>query len=149
MTQAVQPYQEPPRELPHPPTEFNLGGHRYVLIPTEQSPLPVPQHQGPVINGIPHVPGPHGYQPYRAPYHAHPANPPWLRNHYTRGTGILIGAACIGVVLFIVTAALFTLVTWALANLMAIAVTVVIVFFGGLILLGKLASVRHGHPIRR
>jgi hypothetical protein len=61
----------------------------------------------------------------------------------------LIGAACIGVVLFIVTAALFTLVTWALANLMAIAVTVVIVFFGGLILLGKLASVRHGHPIRR
>jgi len=151
VTQAVQPYQEPPSQLPVPPTEFNLGGHRYVLVTaseTQQAPAPY-QHQGPIINGVPHVPGPHGYQPYQAPYHAHPANPPWLRNHYTRGTGILIAAGCIGAVLFIVAAALFTLVTWALANLMAIAVTVIIVFFGGLVLLGKLASARHGHPIRR
>ena len=157
MTQAIQPYKEPPQQLPGPPTEFNLGGHKYMLVPTEQPQLPA-AHQGPVINGVPHIFGPQGYRPMHeaqaqgyvpTPYHAHSAHPPWLRNHYTRSTGILIGAACIGVVLFIVFAALFALVTWALANLMSIAVTVIVIFFGGTIILGKMASMRHGHPIRR
>src|SRR5581483_5227656 len=106
-------------------------------------------HQGHIINDANIAIEPPPYHQYQAHYLALAANLPWIRNHYTRGTGILIAAGCIGAVLFIVAAALFTLVTWALANLMAIGVTVIIVFFGGLVLLGKLASARHGHPIRR
>jgi hypothetical protein len=158
----IQLYQEPATQLPGPPTEFNLGGNKYVLVsPEQQAPVvPYQHHQGPVIGGVPYVMTHEGYRPIHqahslgyghgpAPYHAHSAHPPWLRNHYTRGTGILIGAACIGTVIFIVIAALFTLATWALAHLMAIALTVLSIFFGGLILLGKLASARHGHPIRK
>lgn len=155
MTYPIQPYQDTPNQLPGPPTEFNLGGNKYVLVPAEQQ-APVVPHMsmphGPIINGVLHVPGPNGYQPYQipqAPYHAHPGHPPWLRNHYTRGTGFLIGAACNGVVLFIVAAALFAIVTWAMANLLAIGITVLVVFFGGMAILGKIASMKHGHPMRR
>lgn len=160
MTYPIQPYQGAPTQLPGPPTEFNLGGNKYVLVPAEQQAPVVPyQHpQGPIVSGVPHVMTHEGYRPvhqaqalgyFQAPYHAHPAHPPWLRNHYTRGTGFLIGAACIGVVLFIVTAALYALAVWAVAHLMAIAFAILMIFFGGMILLGRLATAKHGHPIRR
>lgn len=133
-----------------------------MLVTTEQQAPVVPyqHHQGPVIGGVPYVMTHEGYRPVHqaqalgyshnpAPYHAHAAHPPWMRNHYTRSTGILIGAACIGTVLFIVVASLYTLAVWAVAHLMAIAFTVIFVFFGGMVLLGKLATARHGHPIKR
>lgn len=162
MTQ-IEPYR-PPAEATAYPLKLEVNGATYVLAQGDGHQVvdsyrqtyiqPAQAPVGPVLNGVQQVWTPQGYVPsqyaaVQAPYHAHPANPPWLRNHYTRATGILIGAACIGTVLFIVIAALLTLVTWAMANLMTIALTIIMVFFGGMMLLGKLASARHGHPIRR
>jgi hypothetical protein len=151
MTQ-IEPYRRPEEAIGYP-LRLEVNGQTYVLAQGEHQIVPAQSQnhyppavpQGPVVNGVQHIWTPHGYQPY----HAHAAHPPWLRNHYTRGAGTLIGAACIGVVLFVAAAALFKVVSWALANLMAIGVTLLMLFVGVMILLGGLAKARHEHPMRR
>jgi predicted phage tail protein len=141
---VIEPYRRPEEAIGYP-LRLEVNGQTYILAQGEHQVIPAAVPQGPVVNGVQHIWTPHGYQPY----HAHAAHPPWLRNHYTRGTGILIGAACIGVVLFVAAAALFAVVSWALANLMAIGVTLLMLFVGVMVLLGGLTKARHGHPMRR
>lgn len=158
---TIEPYQ-PPRDATAFPLRLDVNGATYVLAQgdghqvdefgyrqTLQHPI------GPVVSGVQYARTAQGYRPLHeaqaqgymspAPYHVDPGHPPWLRNHYTRGTGILIGASAIGVVLFIAAAALYAIVTWALANLMAIGGAIILIFVGLMILLGGITKARHGH----
>lgn len=148
MTQ-IEPYRPVQHQLPEPPSMFELGGHRYMLVPQEQQPavsVPAPSMPaGPRINGVLHTWTPQGYQPYQAPYHAHPAHPPWLRNHYSRGTGFLVAAGAIGLVLACVAIAFYAVIIAVMAHALAIGLTLVMVLVGVLILMGGVTKMRHGH----
>lgn len=143
MTQ-IEPYRPVQQQLPEPPSMFELGGHKYMLVPQDQQAV-VPTPKLTHINGVPHSWTPNGYQPYQPPYHAHPAHPPWMRNHYTRGTGFLVAAAGIGLVLTCVGIAFYAVVVAVLANALAIGLTLVMVLIGTLILMGGITKMRHGH----
>lgn len=148
MTQ-IEPYRPPPDATAFP-LRLEVNGATYVLAQGDGHQLDAYGYQQtarlPVLNGVPQTWTPNGYQPY----HAHPASPPWLRNHYTRGTGLLIGAACIGTVLAVVAIAIYAVVVAAIAHALAIGVALLVVFVGLMILLrGGLAYSRHGHPIPR
>ena len=151
----------PPRDVvarPVAPTTITVDGEQYVLASTGQQRsgmLVVPentlQHHIPretiQYNGEPYTLTPNGV----APYAPDPGQvPKWIKHPYSKGIGILVGATILGVFLLCLGIALYTLVTTVIANALAIGLTIVAIFIGGLVLLGALTKSRHGYnPGRR
>jgi hypothetical protein len=95
---------------------------------------------------------PNGVAPYRpvSPYAPEPEQVPrWIKHPYSKGLSIFAGAAVLGVFLLCLGIALYALVTAVIANALAIGMTIVAVFIGGLVLLGALTKSRHGYAPRR
>lgn len=160
MTQ-LEPYQ-PPQDAVGFPLRLDVNGQTYVLVQGDHNQTIQPHHQppiqyGPRLNGVQQIWTPQGYRPaqdimpYQSdrPYHAHPGHPPWLRNHYTRGTGMIVGGAAIGVVLLCAGIAFFAVVTWVMAHAIQIGMALLSGFVGLMILLAGITKMRHGHPMRR
>lgn len=146
----------PPRDVvarPVAPTTITVDGEQYVLASAGQQrsgTLVVPdntlQHHIPrgtiQYNGEPYTLTPNGISPY-AP---DPGQVPrWIKHPYSKGFGIFVGATILGVFLLCLGIALYTLVTTVIANALAIGLTIVAIFIGGLVLLGALTKSRHGY----
>lgn len=154
MTYQIEPYQQ---EVITPiPTMVTVAGETYVLASRDGQAqnLPVPaaqqhalQHQVPRteiahINGVEHIRTAEGWRPYAA----NPGQvPAWIKHPYTKGYGMLVGAAAMGVSLVVLAIALYAVVIAALAHALAIGLVVVVVFVGGLVFMGQLTKARHGH----
>ncbi len=158
----VEPYSQ---EVITPiPTTVVVGGEQYILAsqgrPAQNLPVPAAQqhnlqHQVPRsdvarINGVEHLRTAEGWRPLPSPYAPDPSQvPSWLKHPYTKGYGLLVAAAVMGVLTFIIGAALFAVVTLALANLVAIGTTILLIFVGGLVFMAFLTKARHGHAPSR
>jgi hypothetical protein len=148
---------------PAVPTTITVDGSQYVLASAGQqrsgelSPQDnTLQHHVPsgviAYNGEPHIMTPNGIAPYRpvSPYSPDSGQVPrWIKHPYSKGLSIFAGAAILGVFLLCLGIALYALVTAVIANALAIGMTIVAVFIGGLVLLGALTKSRHGYAPRR
>lgn len=157
----------PPRDVvTHPvtPTTIVVDGAQYILASNSQQQsgtLAVQdntlQHHLPsgVINynGQPHIATPTGLTPYNPSFPYAPDSgqvPGWIKHPYSKGFGIFVGASIMGVFLLCLGIALYTLVITVIANALAIGLTIVVIFIGGIVLLGALTKSRHGYnPGRR
>jgi hypothetical protein len=158
MAYQIEPYQQ--QEVITPiPTVVTVAGETYVLASRsgQMQNLPIPaaqqhalQHHVPRaevahINGVEHVRTAEGWRPIGSTS----PGPTWIKHPYTKGYGMLIGAAAMGVSLVVLAIALYAVVMAAVAHAFAIGLVVIVVFVGGLVFMGQLTKARHGHAPSR
>jgi hypothetical protein len=86
-----------------------------------------------------------GYSHGPAPYHASPWAPPWVKNHYTRTMGILIGGSTFAIVIAVLGIGAYAIVSAAVHAAFMIGMVMFTFFIGTLMFLGALTRVKHGH----
>lgn len=157
-------YRPPQDPVSAVPLTLIVNGEQYVLasagqqrsgeLAVQDNTLPHHVPSGVInYNGQPHVVTPTGLTPYRtiSPYVPDPEQVPgWIKHPYSKGLSIFAGAAILGVFLLCLGIALYALVTAVIANALAIGMTIVAIFIGGIVLLGAITKSRHGYnPGRR
>jgi hypothetical protein len=159
MTYPLEPYR-PPQEVITPiPTTITVAGETYILAPrdgqSQNLPIPVAQqhalqHHVPRaevahINGVEHIRTAEGWRPMPSAG----AASAWIKHPYTKGYGMFVAAAAMGVSLAVLAIGLYAVIMVAVANALAIGLVIIVIFVGGLVFMGQLTKARHGHAPSR